>query len=191
MAQYSVLRPSQGDLQPWEAQKSSQAQLSSLPPSRFMVLRFRLIIFSAEFLRMLGTDQQLDSPINSLRWEITWGHMKISSGGKLFDTIWRSFEVENYSTFPLYSFFHMISPQYFVLIDGRLWLWIVIIFIFQFFHCSFDFGRNGKRNKLRADSPDILRRRFLYFSSFNSCSNIPLLALVAKNVQTPSNVAPD
>lgn len=44
---------------------------------------------SAEFLRMLGTDHQLDSPINSL---------------------------------------------------------------------SFDFGRGGKRNKLRADSPDILRR---------------------------------
>ena len=54
--------------------KLCRAQLSSLPPSPFMVLRFRLIIFSAEFLRMLGTDHQLDSPINSLRWEINWGH---------------------------------------------------------------------------------------------------------------------
>ena len=27
---------------------------------------------SAEFLRMVGTDHQLDSPINSLRWKITF-----------------------------------------------------------------------------------------------------------------------
>ena len=134
MAQYSVLRPSQGDLQPWEAQKSSQAQLSSLPPSRFMALRFRLIIFSAEFLRMLGTDHQLDSPINSLRWEIIWdhviflrweiiwghmiflrweiiwGHMKISSLGKLLDIICKFFEVEYYSIFPPFIFSNDFPP---------------------------------------------------------------------------------
>ena len=183
MAQYSVLRPSQGDLQPWEAQKSSQAQLSSVPPSHFMALRFRLIIFSAEFLRMLGTDQQLDSPINSLRWKITWGHIKISACGKLL----------HISSFLL----HMISPQIaiililLVLIDRRLWFEIVIS-IFQFFHCSFDFGRNGKRNKLRADSPDILRRRFFYSLHLLTAAQIsPLLALVAKNVQTHCEVGPD
>ena len=143
-AQYNVLRPSQGDLQPWEAQKSSQAQLSSVPPSHFMALRFRLIIFSAEFLRMLGTDQQLDSPINSLRWEITWGHMEISSGGKLLCTIWKIFEVENYFTFLPFLWSHDFPPNsnnsyfisshwqkivvwdcylHFPILSLQLWLW--------------------------------------------------------------------
>ena len=63
---------------------------------------------SAEFLRMLGTDHQLDSPINSLRWKITsFSYIGIHLGNQsiFLQSFWG---VENYFftlLFRLHCFF--------------------------------------------------------------------------------------
>ena len=150
---------------------------------------------SAEFLRMVGTDShQLDSPINSLRWKITFSIVFgkyftfldffkgefLDVGTFIFILVCVTFLVSILhsridpildpvlppSEMALLSF---LTPNLFSDVDiewSPKWPFVLSTFVkCRFFYqsftcCSFDFGRGGKRNKLRADSPDILRRRY-------------------------------